>query len=1237
VVVFFEWMVTGWYILLLSLSAMSFRIKYIFLLFFLVASSCIGNAQLFSPFNFRFKTYTTSEGLAHNSVKKCINDSKGFLWIITENGLSRFDGYQFKNYRHIYNDSNSLPVNDLWDIAIDKEDRVYVAYRSGVCVMDKNSGNFTLIKKDGHDITANKIVFDAKRNQLLIGTRAGILLYDATTKKIKTTSLQEQLPNFITWMYIDKQDQAWLLIERHGYYRYNIAADTFYHYKSYDWPMGIYQDNDSTYYLSTWQSGFQVFKGLENEHKKSVYEFKLTDMQGYNFIFCNAAEAPSLTGTDILWVPTQSSGIGLYSKSQQKFIHHFSYTPQLKNGLNSSFFWSAYYDRFGNLWACSWYGLTKISPAEKHFISSELPELYTNNYNCVTGIMDDPHDSNTAWMSIVGSGIAKYDKQQSRMTNRYFQSETDPDRYYKEQWAVYMFKDSNNVIWSPSYAGIIKIKNNQVSFKEVADSGRYAYSASHYQDSRDHIWLAGQFLFEFDPYTEKATRWRPEEPGKKNNYFYGLCEVGKDKIYVATQSGLYYVNPQTKETGRLYFPATFIDSARWNVVLSITAINNVLYLGCDNGLAAYDLQANTISILGAANDITKVGANSFYTGKEKLLWVLCSNGLFCYNPVTGDIQQFTTSDGIYSTSNDPCFFFSYRNDLYIGARMAYTRFNPSIIHKNPNMPEPYITGITVNNTPKSVTDLSTITDAFSNDENNISFDFTAIEYNFPDKLGFSYMLEGYDKEWSKAGSSRRKSYTNLPPGKYIFKVKAFNNNGIPSSDIASLSFTINPPFWQTAWFRFLAIALVALFVFTIYNWRIKKLQATQNEKNKLQQVQLDQYKQQLEMEQIVNFFSSSLADKNSQEEVIWDVAKNLIQKLGFANCMIYLWNEDKTELLQKAGYGPNGSLETVVKDPFNAKLWEGIVGHVAATKKPIMLGDTGKDPRYRADVLNRSSELCVPALYNGELISVIDSEDYAKDYYTQTHLQVLTTIATLMAARLVSIEAAEETRRKKEELAKMNEQLAQLELAALRSQMNPHFIFNSLNSIHKYIWENKQQDASEYLTKFSKLVRMILENSKEKEIALSGEINMLHLYIELEHRRCNGRFNYSIEVDKNMDTGNIAIPSMLIQPYVENAIWHGLVQKEGVGNLHVYFAENNNMLECTIEDDGIGREKAMEIKRSKKDKHKSLGLSITGKRVSLLYNETGEAATVEVFDKKDDNGKACGTKVILQLPLNNLY
>jgi two-component system, LytTR family, sensor kinase len=435
--------------------------------------------------------------------------------------------------------------------------------------------------------------------------------------------------------------------------------------------------------------------------------------------------------------------------------------------------------------------------------------------------------------------------------------------------------------------------------------------------------------------------------------------------------------------------------------------------------------------------------------------------------------------------------------------------------------------------------------------------------------------------------------------------------------------------YNTWWFLLVIFFLTTALLYSLYRNRLNRLPQKQLEQNKIQELKLEQYRQQLEFEQIVNFFSGSLADKNTQEEVIWDVAKNLIHKLGFANCMIYLWNDNKTVLLQKAGYGPNGSLEEVIKQPFNVEMWQGIVGHVAATKKPIMLGDTTKDERYRSDVLTRYSELCVPALYNSQLISVIDSEDFAKDYYTQQHLQILTTIATMMAARLVSIESMEDIRRKKEEINKVNEQMAQLELASLRSQMNPHFIFNSLNSVQKYIWENKEEDAAEYLAKFAKLMRAILENSRKDLIPLKEEIDVLKIYIELEHRRSNGQFDYSIKTDETLDQEATMVPPMLMQPFIENAIWHGLNKKQSKGNLAITVARQADKLVCIIDDDGVGRQPKTQTLAEEK---KSLGIEITQQRIARLMETTKQEASVFIYDKTA-NDVATGTTVTITLPL----
>ena len=213
----------------------------------------------------------------------------------------------------------------------------------------------------------------------------------------------------------------------------------------------------------------------------------------------------------------------------------------------------------------------------------------------------------------------------------------------------------------------------------------------------------------------------------------------------------------------------------------------------------------------------------------------------------------------------------------------------------------------------------------------------------------------------------------------------------------------------------------------------------------------------------------------------------------------------------------------------------------------------------------------------------------------------------------------------------INKVMAELEMKALRSQMNPHFIFNSLNSIQKYIWENKKEDASEYLIKFARLIRLVLENSLHTSVKLSDELNALRLYIEMEHRRNNQKFDYSITINDNVDADKIYIPPLLLQPYVENAIWHGLSQKEERGKLSVLIERKENALICIIDDDGIGRVKADEIKINKLQAT-SLGMNISSERIEWLQKDAGLRAAVEIRDKYTE-GNADGTEVILTLPL----
>ena len=214
------------------------------------------------------------------------------------------------------------------------------------------------------------------------------------------------------------------------------------------------------------------------------------------------------------------------------------------------------------------------------------------------------------------------------------------------------------------------------------------------------------------------------------------------------------------------------------------------------------------------------------------------------------------------------------------------------------------------------------------------------------------------------------------------------------------------------------------------------------------------------------------------------------------------------------------------------------------------------------------------------------------------------------------------------------QKIAETEMTALRAQMNPHFIFNCLNSIKLYTLENNSETAAGYLTMFSQLIRLVLENSRSEKITLEKELETLRLYIELEAMRFKDKVKYHIQVSPEIDMQYTELPPLLIQPYVENAIWHGLMHKKEGGTIAIDITQPaENYVEVIIQDDGVGREQAILYKSKSATKQKSFGLKMTSERIDMINQVYGIKATVEVEDLKDDKNKATGTKVIIKIPV----
>ena len=225
--------------------------------------------------------------------------------------------------------------------------------------------------------------------------------------------------------------------------------------------------------------------------------------------------------------------------------------------------------------------------------------------------------------------------------------------------------------------------------------------------------------------------------------------------------------------------------------------------------------------------------------------------------------------------------------------------------------------------------------------------------------------------------------------------------------------------------------------------------------------------------------------------------------------------------------------------------------------------------------------------------------------------------------------------RKDQEVKEANfkQQLTELEMKALQAQINPHFLFNCMNSINRMILDGENENASHYLAKFSKLVRLILENARASTVSLSNELELLESYIKLEQLRFKGRMEYKISVAPSIDPRATCLPPMVLQPFVENAIWHGLMHKPygDQGLIDISILEKDGKLFCTIEDNGIGREKAMAMHDSSVLHKKSMGIKITEERLQLL----GDKQLINIVDLKDPSDKAKGTRVEINIPILN--
>ncbi len=721
---------------------------------------------------------------------------------------------------------------------------------------------------------------------------------------------------------------------------------------------------------------------------------------------------------------------------------------------------------------------------------------------------------------------------------------------------------------------------------------------------RDHLYLLEGKTYRFD---------FVRVPGSRENTNFAYQD-GDGKVWLVTSRGLHLLSEKLEYLQQVPLPPGAVSAG-------CMLPDNRLLFALEGGVYVAAFHNGKAQVQLFTDQLKDVFITSLLQDDQGWIWATSENGIYRFDPVHSKLYLFDYTDNVQGYGfNSNCWYKAPDGMLFIGGTNGLNYIRPAQFSMREDSLKVYIQQLKTGRNDSVRYSWSGGPVELPYQDRSLEAELVAPYFNNHEKVKYRYKLEGLDKDWQYLDNTNSVRFSSLPPGKYRLLAGASINN-VDWVDVPHPpDLLVQMPFWRTPWFLLLSFGTLAF----LAGWFIR------NRNRKIEEKQ-----EELEAEQAINYFSNSIMDHSSEEQILWDVARNCIGRLQFEDCVIYLLDEEKKILRQVAAHGPKTGNTNKISKPIEIPVGKGITGWVAENAKPQIINDTSKDPRYIVDDAFRAAEITVPIIANGRVLGVIDCEHSKKGFFTQKHLSILTTIASLCANKIVKARAEEEKLAAETVLSETRQQMAEVEMQALRAQMNPHFIFNCLNSINRYIVKSDQATASLYLTRFARLIRLILDNSNNKTVTLTSELEALQLYIEMESIRFEKKFSYEIRLEEELRPYNIQVPPMILQPYVENAIWHGLLHKETAGKLLIRVAQQgDSMLECIIEDNGIGRQKARELKSKSATTRKSLGMQLTEQRLQLLNRRSDASASVTIIDLYED-GQPAGTRVRITIPVDN--
>ncbi|KEO71928.1 hypothetical protein EL17_20645 [Anditalea andensis] len=790
---------------------------------------------------FYFRNFNVEDGLSHQTVYAILQDRQGFMWFGTKDGLNRFDGNQFKVFKQDRSQPNALGSSTVLSLYEDEQHHIWIGTNDGVYVYDPEKESFSAFPSANEAVKVKGSILEIRQdnsgNIWMASNTEGLYKYHIHSKKLTNYRHNQHVVGTlahgsVSSLTIDRQGTVWVGILGSGVQKFIAATESFIEYKD---EREILKKN---LILHLFDHGQELLIGTKSGGLKRLnkatgqIEDILTQDEKHNPLFIRNINKDL---HNQIWICTER-GLYLYDPLSGKY-QHIQQNPNDPYSLSDNATYTSYQDREGGIWVGTYFGGINYLPNQTMQFDKYYP---ISGSNAISGRrvreMVEDHEGNI-WIGTEDAGLNRFNP----ISKTFLSIPSGKGKNDINYHNIHGLVRDGNKLWVSSHSmnfkiDVLGLPELSITKLNPTDLHNPLYDSdifSLYKDSKGLIWIGTiSGIYKADPITYKFQK--VESLGIP--FTYDIIEDQEGWMWFATtNNGLYKYNPTTGESVNYRHQINDPNSLPDHAIICLSLDHQgKLWIGTEGGgLAAFDPQIDGFSILTTSGGLPSNVVYKILEDDLHHLWLSTSNGLVQYQPLNGHIKVFHKSTGLLTDQ------FNYKSGLkakdgrlYFGTLQGFISFDPKTFTENPFIPPVVMTGIKVFNREveigkassplkKSVTNTEKIT--LKHDENSIGFSFAALGFTAMDSWSYTYILEGFDKEWHTLDKNQAVTYSNLPPGQYVFKVKTTQESDQIATAATSLEVTITPPFYLTyvafLLYFLLSIGLIYILI-TMYKNRV---------------------------------------------------------------------------------------------------------------------------------------------------------------------------------------------------------------------------------------------------------------------------------------------------------------------------------------------------------------------------------------------------------------------------------